>query len=44
LAKNYCNTGPWPEKVQRGVHEKAQQYLNRTAYIINSLLEKYGAV
>jgi hypothetical protein len=37
--KNYCNTGPWPEKVQRGVHEKAQQYLNRAAYIINSLLE-----
>jgi hypothetical protein len=38
------DNGDRPEKVQRGVHEKAQQYLNRAAYIINSLLEHYGAV
>jgi hypothetical protein len=42
--KKLLQHGPWPEKVQRGVHEKGQQYLNRAAYIINSLLEKYGAV
>jgi hypothetical protein len=42
--KNYCNNGPWPEKVLQTAHEKAQQYLNRAGYIINSLLEKYGAV
>jgi hypothetical protein len=41
--KNYCNNGR-PEKVLQTAHEKAQQYLNRAGYIINSLLEKYGAV
>ena len=39
--KNYCNNGPWPEKVLQTAHEKARQYLN-CRYIINSLLQKYG--
>ena len=29
--KNYRNNGPWPEKVLQTAHEKARQYLNRTA-------------
>ena len=29
--KNYCNNGPWPEKVLQTAHEKARQYLNRAA-------------
>ena len=29
--KNYCNSGPWPEKVLQNAHEKARQYLSRAA-------------
>jgi len=29
--KNYCNNGPWPEKVLQTAHENARQYLNRAA-------------